>query len=317
MFTASDMKSHIALMSNFGNDEYAYNYYLVNRNSRDLEMHDYQKIKKNYDKSKSTEYNNINRDLTKTITELNEWQKSLSGYLTDLERKLRDIDRNNPNNIEDYNDTVRSVAEMKKKQLEAILGKGSLQKTKYDLLQKQFKIDNPDGGGNNNNGLSSPNQALFSTARVLNGLTTGSGAGLNVGDIPSISNEEKFGMIEYQQESAVVNNNNIYTDDIDDDFDDYKILATAHGPQAIAQTYKVNPDTGYGYIEYKGPEGETGIRKMPLNNFSNSFVNYGNRTITDAAGITYPIEETNSVPTEIVAEWNTIFDGINALGTKK
>jgi hypothetical protein len=100
------------------------------------------------------------------------------------------------------------------------------------------------------------------------------------------------------------------------EFDDYSILATQYGPEAIRETYKCNPSTGYGFVEYVGPNGETGARDLPINTFASSKVNWGNRTVTTAGGQTYNIEEYDGeVPNK--AEWDRLFDGANTLGQKR
>jgi hypothetical protein len=142
MFTGSEVMANISLLNNYGDDDYAYKYYLHNMGYKNtMEMHDLMSFKRNTDKSKTSEYNNINRDLTKSITELDQFQKTLSGYIKDLERKVRDIDRTNPNNAEDFNETIKNIGDFKKKELDVILGKMNAKKVKYDLLQKTAKFN--------------------------------------------------------------------------------------------------------------------------------------------------------------------------------
>lgn len=315
MFTGSEIMANISLMNRYGDDDYAYNYYLHNLGYKDtMAMHDLLTVKRNTDKSKSTEYNNINRDLTKSISELDQWQKSIGGYIKDLERKLRDIDRNNPNNSEDYNETMKNISEMKKKELDAIMGKMNGKKIKYDLLQKQFKADNDTGAGNNNNGNPQNNNPLVRSAYTLQSLSRGS-AGTD--QAPMVSNEDRASLVTGGFSSdAIVKPAHIQEELDKVEFDDYSILATQYGPEAIKETYKCNPSTGYGFVEYVGPNGETGTRDLPINTFASSKVNWGNRTVTTAGGQTYNIEEYDGdVPNK--AEWDRLFDGANTLGQKR
>lgn len=339
MFTGDQLNSWIAIQDKVDNEEH-YNWYIHNIGTSGLmSMYDikYSNKSNTSDKSKSKEYNLINKEYSGVIREVAEYQRTLSNPIKDIQRKLRDIDRINPNNFEDYSLMMDQLSKFKNQELSAIVQKATLIKNKHDSLMKISKQENDARGGGNIDGGS---DGISTMARLFGALPGGGqpvpmqqssvvGGTMSsdmVTGTPGDANAEYTEIIKREQAMAAAKNRETLVtgggQDIgnvgkSEQIDPYTIAITKYSPEAIKEKYCVQPNTGFGYIQFETPDGVKGIKNTPIRNFQESFVDYSNRSVLDTTRKTYEIVEVDSIPANIENQWKEIFDDFNRLGVKK
>lgn len=334
MFTPSNISAWTAIQSRIENTN-EYNWYVHNIGySGVLDMYGLNKIKTAAtDKSKSREYNLINKEYVGVIREIEDFKRSLQNSIKDLQRKIRDIDRLNPNNYEDWNSTMTTYGEFKTKELNAIVQKATFIKNKHDTLMKITKMENDEKGGGGSGGNGSP---LDNMARLLGALPKNQGQqpqaytpssvvdpAITSGPVQTVDYDTvktvEAGQVAAQIRESLVTyqGQDIGTASNTVTIDPYTIALTKHGVESIKERYCVDPKTGYGYVEFETPGGEKGIKHTPVRNFQESYVDYTNKSVVDKVRKSYEIVEVDSVPSEIAKQWNEVYEGQNRLGVKK
>ena len=335
MFTPSNISAWTAIQSRIENSN-EYNWYVHNIGySGVLDMYGLNKIKTAAtDKSKSREYNLINKEYVGVIREIEDFKRSLQNSIKDLQRKIRDIDRLNPNNYEDWNSTMTTYGEFKTKELNAIVQKATFIKNKHDTLMKITKMENDEKGGGGGIGGGSP---LDTMARLLGQLPKNGGGptpqqyspqsivdpAITSGATPTMDYETvktaeagqvsariRESLVTYQGQDIGSASNGVT-------IDPYTVALTRHGVESIKERYCVDPKTGFGYVEFETPAGEKGIKHTPVRNFQESYIDYSNKSVVDKVRKSYEIVEVDSIPPEIEKQWNEVYEGHNRLGVKK
>lgn len=342
MFTGDQLNSWVAIQDRVDNEEH-YNWYIHNIGTTGLmSMYDikYSNKPNSIDKNKSKEYNLINKEYSGVIREIAEYQRTLMDPIKDIRRKLRDIDRINPNNFEDYSLMMDQFSKFKNQELSAIVQKATLIKNKHDSLMKITKQENDALGGNGNAGGS---DSISNMARLLGALPSGGAQAptqqyqtsvvngnsrpdmnsMNSGSPETaeyteiVKREEALAAARNREQLVTGNGQDIGASSKTEAIDPYTVAITKYSPDVIKEKYMIQPSTGYGYIQFETPDGEKGIKKTPIRNFQESFVDYSNRSVLDATRKTYEIVEVDSIPADIEAQWRDVFPEFNRLGTKK
>lgn len=311
-----------------------YNWWLHNVGTEGLyNMYDLNKVKHvTLDKTKSKEYNLINKEYVGVIKEIEDFKKSIQNTLKDIARKLRDIDRLNPNNFEDYNSVMITYGQFKGQELSAIKEKASFIKNKHDTLMKILKTESDlTGGGGGGGGATDP---ISQMARLLGALPKAGNNPVNdsivrpMQDDPALNTGEPMDIDEIRRiqdgNAAKSSRENLVVaagEDLggprsDTGVDPYTVAITKF-PGQIKERYCVQPDTGFGYVEFESPDGTKGIKPTSVRSFQSSYVDYINKTVLDSTRISYEVVEVDAIPDNVVQEWRTIFDGPNRWGVKK
>ena len=317
MFTYNMMRGWSAVKEQVEN-EHAFNFYRNSMGMQDLaKLYGVKSGNNNAPaiQGKSKEYNLINREYSQCIAEVELYKQSLDNPISDMQRKIRDIDRVNPNNFEDYYQAMGTFTTLKKEQLNAIVQKASMIKNKHDLLLKITKQENEStGGGNPGAGNPATNMAsIFKSLPTNNSYSEA----VFKGDMDIHTAEAKT---KENERISMVTSGGGY--DLGRDSTDergsmsaYAVAKTKYG-DAVKETYCADK-RGFGYVKYTTPEGEEGVRQTPLGLFKTQYIDYGAKSIIDSAKMMYPVEEVDSIPAEIEKEWLNIFpDGVNRLGAR-
>lgn len=335
MFTPNSISAWTSIQSRIENTN-EYNWYVHNIGYTGvLDMYGLNKARTSAtDKTKSREYNLINREYVGVIREIEDFKRSLQNSIRDLQRKIRDIDRLNPNNFEDYNSTMITYGDFKKKELDAIVQKATFIKNKHDSLMKITKQEHDISGAGSSGGGGSP---LETMARVLGALPKGAGNDIVQSSyVPPVTDvaissgpvgtedydkmksaEQGRAMAQVRENLVTMQGQNIGSEPTISGVDPYTTALTKYGADAIKEVYCADPRIGFGYIEFETPDGSKGIKNAPIRNFQESYVDYSNKTVIDKLGKSYEVKEVESVPNEIASKWNEVFEGHNRLGVKK
>ncbi len=264
---------------------------------------------------KSKEYNLINREYSQCIAEVELYKQSLDLPLADMQRKIREIDRVNPNNYEDYYQAMSSFTTLKKEVLNAIKEKASMIKSKHELLLKTVKqeSDLSNGGGVGGSNPATNMASLFKHLPTNNNYTDAVFKGeMDVETANAKSKEaERINMLTGGAGQDLGRNDRPSSANIDD----YTLAKTKYG-DAVKEVYCADK-RGFGYIEFSDPDGHTGVKHVPLGLFKTQYVDHNSKTIIDTAKMMYPVKYVDEIPSDIEQEWLEIYpDGINRLGAR-
>lgn len=272
------------------------------------------------DNSRSKEYNSVNREYAQITAELEAYNASLENPIHDMERKLRDIDRINPNNFEDYNLSMNTLAGLKKSKLDTIVQKANVIKSKNELLLKIRKADmeSGDGGGGNN---SNPATAMAGVLKAMPAVFAGGAQD------PALYGETDMATVQGKMNES--RRFNLVTGNVSEinadagvepqeySLDGYQSAVAKYGKDSVDVVYCAQPSSGFGYMKYVTPDGDSGTKPFAISLINTSYVDYTNHTVMDSTKNAYKVEEVDNIPEDIKEKWLKIYpDGVNRLGIK-
>ncbi len=317
MITYNTMRGWSAIKEQVEN-EHVFNYFKNSMGIHDLAtMYGVKTANNNAPaiQGKSRDYNLVNREYSQCIAEVELYKQSLDMPLSDMQRKIRDIDRVNPNNYEDFYQAMGAFTTLKKEQLNAITQKASMIKNKHELLLKITKQENEVGGSGGGGSNPATNMAaIFKNLPTNNNYTDAVFKGeidVHVAEAKS-KEDERIALVTGGHGQDLGRDTKGGTNI---GLDGYAIAKTKHGDN-VKEVYCADK-RGFGYVEYTDPDGNSGVRPAPLGLFKTQYVDYSSMTVIDSAKMMYPVKTVDSIPTDIEKEWLEIYpDGVNRLAAR-